>query len=81
MDVVKQCIRLAHSRIALPLLCVIFAFIKIHTLVVPLDAMPFENGRPAGDPAHVVWTLWHVNEAITNGRNPYFCDHVFYPVS
>lgn len=80
MCLVKQCVRFAESRSGLFVICLIFAFVKIHSLVVPLDAMPFENGRPAGDPAHVIWTLWHVNEAITSGRNPYFTDQVFYPV-
>ena len=57
-----------------------FTLAMLYHYVVPLTALPFSEGIKAQDCYQMVWNLWFVNEAITNGQSPYRTDLLFYPL-
>ena len=36
--------------------------------------------RPGGDALLMIWNLWHVNEALSHGRNPLRTDLIYHPL-
>ena len=76
----KRLAGIADSPPGILFLCAIFTLGMIYNCVFPLSALLFTRGIAGGDSAQMVWNLWHVNESITSGDNPYFTDQVYYPV-
>jgi hypothetical protein len=71
---------LADNRLIILVLCALFTLTMIHTWVFPLGALLYTRGIDGNDCGQMVWNLWHVNESISSGRNPYFTNQVYYPV-
>ena len=78
--VAKTLAQVADSRLGILFLCALFTVVMIHNGVFPLGALLYTRGIAGGDSAQMVWNLWHVNESISGGHNPYFTDQIFYPV-
>ncbi|MFN2454449.1 MAG: hypothetical protein ABR577_09535 [Pyrinomonadaceae bacterium] len=71
----------AETPLSVFLLCAIFTLMLIFNYIFPLGALLFSQGIEGQDCGQMVWNLWHTNEAITSGHNPYFTDEVFYPLN
>ena len=80
MTIIHRRERFGKRRFVTPFLCLLFTLLMIHNWILPLGAIWVVNGSVMDDPANSVWGLWHFNEAITGGRNPYFTTAIFYPV-
>lgn len=76
----KRVLRWADSPGGVLLLCLLFSLVLLYHLVIPLSSVPSTNGVVWNDPAHSIWSLWLVNEAVTHGHSPYATNMVFYPV-
>jgi hypothetical protein len=73
-------LRAAGSSLGSFLLCFIFSLMMMYNCVFPLGAVWQSEGIIEPDCAQMVWNLWHVNEAVTNGHNPYASALIYYPV-
>ena len=71
---------LADNRFVILILCMLFTVVMIYNWVFPLGALLYTRGIDGNDCGQMVWNLWHVNESISSGRNPYFTNEVYYPV-
>lgn len=71
---------LAKRRAAILLASLSFTIIMLHSWVLPLGAIWYQNGSVMDDPAQSAWGLWHFNESVIAGQNPYFTKSIFYPV-
>ena len=71
--------RFAAGKWGTFILCVSFTVLMIRRWVFPLGSIWFRNGNVMDDPAASVWGLWHFNESVLAGRNPYFTQSIFYP--
>lgn len=72
--------RIADNRLVLLVLCASFTLAMIYNWVFPLGALLYTRGIDGNDCGQMVWNIWHSNESITGGRNPYFTNLVYYPV-
>lgn len=72
--------RIADNRLVILALCALFATAMIYNWVFPLSALLYTRGINGSDCGQMVWNIWHVNESISSGRNPYFTDQVYFPV-
>lgn len=72
--------RFADNRLVILVLCALFTVAMIQTWVFPLGALFYTRGIDGNDCGQMVWNIWHVNESISSGRNPYFTDQVYFPV-
>lgn len=61
------------------LLCLVFSLAMMYNSVFPLGAVWQSEGIVEPDCAQMIWNLWHVNESITGGHNPYASTLIFYP--
>jgi hypothetical protein len=61
------------------LLCLVFTLAMLYHYVIPLNALPFNEGIKGQDCGQMVWNLWVVNEAISGGHNPYATTLIYYP--
>ena len=61
------------------ILCFCFTLAMIYNHVFPLRAVPFLVGIKGLDCGQMIWNLWATVEAITQGKNPYYTNLLFYP--
>src|SRR5258708_6405587 len=61
-------------------ICLLFTLALVRNCVFPLGGIWYVNGSVLDDPAHSVWSLWHLCESITAGHNPYRAQDIFFPV-
>ncbi len=79
-DFSRQLAHHAESAWGAFLLCAIFTLLMMYNYIFPLGALLYTSSLGIQDCGQMVWNLWHVNEAITSGHNPYFTDSIFYPL-
>jgi hypothetical protein len=77
---VQRLARMADNRLVILALCALFTTAMIYNWVFPLSALLYTRGINGSDCGQMVWNIWHVNESISSGRNPYFTDQVYFPV-
>jgi len=71
--------RFASGKSGTFVLSVLFTLLMIRKWLFPLGSIWYQNGKVMDDPALLVWSLWHFNESVLAGRNPYFTNSIFYP--
>src|SRR4051794_34905104 len=71
--------RLADNRWLMLVACALFTTGMIYNWIFPLGALFYTRGIDGNDCGQMTWNLWHTNEAISNGRNPFFASELFYP--
>ena len=71
--------RFAGNRWVVLTLCFLFTLLMIRKRIFPLGSIWFQNGTVMDDPGLSVWALWHFNESVIAGSNPYFTRSIFYP--
>lgn len=76
----KRLPQIADNRLAVLVLCALFTLAMIYNWVFPLGALLYTRGIDGNDCGQMVWNIWHSNESITSGRNPYFTNLVYYPI-
>lgn len=62
------------------LLSLVFSLAMIYNCVFPLNAVWATDGIIEPDCGQMIWNLWHVNERVTGGHNPYAAKEVWYPI-
>src|SRR5215813_4406626 len=72
--------QVANSRLVIFFLCALFTTAMIYNWVFPLGALLYTRGIDGNDCGQMVWNLWHTNESISSGRNPYHASEVYFPV-
>jgi hypothetical protein len=72
-------LRAADSFWGSLLLCLVFSTVMMFNCVFPLNAVWAADGIVEPDCAQMIWNLWHVNEAVTSGHNPYASTLIYYP--
>ena len=72
--------RVADNRLVILVLCALFTLAMIYNWVFPLGALLYTRGIDGNDCGQMVWNIWHVNESISSGRNPFVTDQVYFPV-
>ena len=77
---VRSLARIADNRLVILVLCALFTLAMIYNWVFPLGALPYTRGIDGNDCGQMVWNIWHVNESLSSGHNPYFTDQVYFPV-
>jgi hypothetical protein len=77
---IERLYRITENRLVLLLLCGLFTLAMIYNWVFPLGALLYTRGIDGNDCGQMVWNIWHSNESISSGRNPYFTNLVYYPV-
>jgi hypothetical protein len=71
---------MVDNRFLLFAVCALFTLAMIYNWIFPLGALLYTRGIDGNDCGQMVWNLWHSNESITSGHNPYFTNLVYYPV-
>jgi hypothetical protein len=53
--------------------------VMMYNYIFPLGAVLYASGIKGQDCCQMIWNLWFVNEAITNGHSPFGSSLIFYP--
>ncbi|HXD34510.1 MAG TPA: hypothetical protein VN643_25550 [Pyrinomonadaceae bacterium] len=76
----KRLARITVNKFVVLALCALFTLALIYNWVFPLGALLYTRGIDGNDCGQMVWNIWHSNESITSGHNPYFTNLVYYPI-
>jgi hypothetical protein len=60
-------------------LCLVFSLVMMYNCVFPLGAVWQSDGIVEPDCAQMIWNLWHVEESLAGGHNPYASALIYYP--